>query len=572
MKKLSSLLLVLVMLFSVAAHAEQQTYEGTAKGFGGEVKVTVTLDGNKIVAVTAQGDHETPGIGEVAIEKIPALIQQLQKADVDALSGATVTSNAIEEALLMALTAAGVKPEDIQAAEVVEGEKQDQELTCDVVVIGAGGAGLAAALSAKEKGANVLVLEKMSYAGGNTLKATGGMNAAETSVQKTLGIEDSVQTFIDDTMKGGKNLNNPELVKKMAENSAAAIDWLASIGAPLPEVSFSGGATNKRIHRPEGGAAVGPYLVEKLHAQLEKVGIPLMLDTKASHILVENGKVVGVEAEQSGAKVTVHAKAVVLATGGFGANLAMCEQYNPALKGFVTTNAPCATGDGLVMAEEVGASLTDIEQIQIHPTVHQATSIMITESVRGGGAILVNKGGERFFNEMSTRDKVSAAVIAQEGSLAYLVFDQQQRENLSAIEKYVTNGLTVQADSVEELAKLIGCAPETLKKTVDTWNEAVKAKKDEAFGRDTGMDVSLEKGPFYAIEIAPGIHHTMGGVTINTMAQVLNKDGAAIEGFYAAGEVTGGVHGGNRIGGNAVADIIIFGREAGHNAADYAAK
>lgn len=571
MKKLS-LLLVLAMLFSFAAHAEPKSYEGTAKGFGGEVKVTVTMDGNKIVAVTAEGSHETPGIGAVAIEKIPAMIQERQQADVDALAGATVTSNAIEEALLMALAAAGVKPEDIQAAEATVTEAKDQEITCDVAVIGAGGAGLAAAITAKEKGANVVVLEKMSYVGGNTLKATGGMNAAATSVQKKLGIEDTVQTFIDDTMKGGKNINNPELVKKMAENSAAAIDWLESIGAPLPEVSFSGGATNKRIHRPEGGAAVGPYLVEKLNAQLEKMDIPLMLDTKATHILVENGKVAGVMAEQNGAKVTVHAKAVVLATGGFGANLAMCEQYNPSLKGFVTTNAPCATGDGLVMAEEIGAAFTDIDQIQIHPTVHQATSIMITESVRGGGAILVNKSGERFFNEMSTRDKVSAAEIAQDGGIAYLMFDQQQRENLKAIEKYVSNGLTVQADTVEELAKLIGCAPETLKKTVDTWNEAVKAKKDEAFGRDTGMDVALEKAPFYAIEVAPGIHHTMGGVTINTMAQVMNKEGKAIEGFYAAGEVTGGVHGANRIGGNAVADIIIFGREAGGNAAEYAAK
>lgn len=571
MKKIS-LLLALMMLFSLSAFAQEaKNYEGVAKGFGGDIKVVVTLEGNKITQIQAEGAAETPGLGSVAIEKVPGMIVDTQTVDVDAITGATVTSNAVEEAVALALAQAGLKPEDLVASEKKTETSEKTEITCDVVIIGAGGAGLTAALSAKENGAeNVVILEKMPYVGGNTLKATGGMNAAATSVQKTLGIEDTVQTFIDDTMKGGKDMNNPDLVRKMAEDSAAAIDWLAANNAPLPEVSFSGGATNKRIHRPEGGAAVGPYLVEKLLAVVEGKQIPLMLDTKAIELISDNGKVVGVKAEKNGAEVLVHAKAVILATGGFGANLAMCEKYNPALKGFVTTNAPSATGDGLEMAEKVGAAFTDIEQIQIHPTVHQATSIMITESVRGGGAILVNQKGERFYNEMGTRDKVSAAEIAQEGSYAYLVFDQQQRENLSAIEKYVQNELTIQGDTIEDLAKVMGCDAATLTATLETWNTAVKNKKDEAFGRDTAMDIGIEKGPFYAIQVAPGIHHCMGGVTINPKTEVLTKDGTAIPGLFAAGEITGGVHGGNRIGGNAVADIIVFGREAGKNAAEFA--
>lgn len=570
MKKLS-FLLALILVLTLGAYAQgPAVYEGTAHGFGGEVKVKVTLDGNKIVEIVAEGDKETPGIGAVAIEKIPQLIKDSQKADVDALSGATVTSDAIEEALAAALKAAGVKPEELTAVDVAQTKAEDREISCDVVVIGAGGAGMTAAIAAKEAGANVVVLEKMPYVGGNTLKATGGMNAAETSVQKKLNIEDSVQTFIDDTMKGGKNINDETLVRKMAEGSAAAIDWLETIGAPLPEVSFSGGATNKRIHRPEGGKAVGPYLAEKLHLKLEALQIPLYLDTEATELIMEGNAVTGVIAKSQGAQLTVKAKSVILATGGFGANLAMCEKYNPALKGFVTTNAPCATGDGLVMAEKVGAGFTDIDQIQIHPTVHQATSIMITESVRGGGAILVNQKGDRFYNEMDTRDKVSAAIIAQEGGYAYLIFDQTQREKLSAIEKYVENKLTVQGDSIEALAKEINCDAATLKATLETWSAAQKAQKDEAFGRSTGMEVALEKAPFYAIQIAPGIHHTMGGVKINPQTQVLTPDSQPIPGLYAAGEVTGGVHGGNRIGGNAVCDIIVFGLEAGKNAAAFA--
>lgn len=570
MKKLLTLTLCLIVLTGLALAGEQ--HKGTAQGFGGDVTVTITVDGNKITDIQAVGDKETPGIGAVAIEQIPQKIVETQQADVDALTGATVTSNAIEAALAEALKSAGLSADDLVKQEAAKEEAKDETYDVDVVVVGAGGAGLTAAIAAKEKGANVLVLEKMPYVGGNTLKATGGMNAAATSVQKTLGIEDTVQTFIDDTMKGGKNINDLALVTKMAENSAAAIDWLAYIGAPLPEVSFSGGATNKRIHRPENGAAVGPYLVEKLHAKLTADGTPLMVDTKAEEIIMKDGKAVGVIAKKGEATVTVNAKAVVLATGGFGANLDMTAKYNPALTGFVTTNAPSATGDGIALAEKAGAALVDIDQIQIHPTVHQATSIMITESVRGGGAILVNQKGERFVNEMLTRDKVSAAEIAQEGGYAYLIFDQQQRENLGAIEKYVTNGLTVQADDIAGLAKEINVPAETLEATVSAWTEAVKNKKDEAFGRETGMDVNLEKAPYYAIQIAPGIHHTMGGVRINPQTEVLTQDGSVIPGLYAAGEVTGGVHGANRIGGNAVADIVIFGKEAGLNAADYAAK
>lgn len=576
MKKWVSCLLSLALVLSGAVALAEGfaagTYTGTAQGFGGDVTATVTLSETEITDIQVVGDQETDGLGSVAIEQLPPKMLEVQSPNVDAMSGATVTSNAIIEAVTAALSQAGVDASALVPKEAEDKALEEQTLEADVVVIGAGGAGMTAAITAHEAGKEVILLEKMPYAGGNTTKSTGGMNAAETSVQAELGIEDSVQTFIDDTMTGGKNVNDLALVTTMAENSAEAIDWLASIGAPLPEVSFSGGATNKRIHRPEGGAAVGPYLVEKLLAKIGEDEISLLYNTEATELIVEDGAVTGVKATGDGISYTINAKAVVLATGGFGANLEMCAEYNPDLAGFVTTNSPCATGDGIKMAEAAGAATVDMEQIQIHPTVYQATSLMVTESVRGGGAILVNASGERFIDEMETRDVVSAAEIAQEGGYAYLVFDQAQRDNLSAIDSYVSNGLTVQADTIEDLATQMGVDAANLQATVEAWNKAVAEQNDEAFGRTTGMDVDISVAPFYAIQIAPGIHHTMGGVKIDTTASVIGVDGEPIPGLFAAGEVTGGVHGANRIGGNAVADIIVFGRIAGQSAADYAGK
>ncbi len=569
---LLSLALVLGGAVALAEGFTAGTYTGTAQGFGGDVTATVTLSETEITDIQVVGDQETDGLGSVAIEQLPPKMLEVQSPNVDAMSGATVTSNAIIEAVTAALSQAGVDASALVPKEAEDKALEEQTLEADVVVIGAGGAGMTAAITAHEAGKEVILLEKMPYAGGNTTKSTGGMNAAETSVQAELGIEDSVQTFIDDTMTGGKNVNDLALVTTMAENSAEAIDWLASIGAPLPEVSFSGGATNKRIHRPEGGAAVGPYLVEKLLAKIGEDEISLLYNTEATELIVEDGAVTGVKATGDGIRYTINAKAVVLATGGFGANLEMCAAYNPDLAGFVTTNSPCATGDGIKMAEAAGAATVDMEQIQIHPTVYQATSLMVTESVRGGGAILVNASGERFIDEMETRDVVSAAEIAQEGGYAYLVFDQAQRDNLSAIDSYVSNGLTVQADTIEGLASEMGVDAANLQATVEAWNKAVAEQNDEAFGRTTGMDVDISVAPFYAIQIAPGIHHTMGGVKIDTTASVISVDGEPIPGLFAAGEVTGGVHGANRIGGNAVADIIVFGRIAGQSAADYAGK
>ena len=546
------------------------TYTETATGFGGEVSVTTTVSENKIEDVQITGDHETENIGTFAVQMLGERILAAQSPNVDALTGATVTSNAILGAFKKTLTDAGADMSAFAAADD-EGKalKKYEELTTDIVIIGAGGAGMTAAINATQEGKDVILLEMMPYAGGNTTKATGGMNAAETHYQKEQGIEDSVEQFIEDTMKGGHDINDRALVTVMAENSAEGIDWLDSIGAPLPKISFSGGATNQRIHAPEDGSGVGAYLVTALLKKMDELGIKVMYNTKATDLLSLEGTVNGVLAESDDTYYTIHSKAVILATGGFGNNQEMIVRYRDDLEGTVTTSAPGIMGDGIVMAQTVGADLVDIDQIQLHPTVEQKTSMLITESVRGDGAILVNQDGKRFTDELLTRDKVSAAELAQPGSYAYIIFDQTLREGLKATEKYISTGITVQGDTIEDLAAQIDVDPAVLAETLANWNKCVADQNDPEFGRTTGMENDLSTAPYYAIKIAPGIHHTMGGVHIDTGAHVVDLNGNVIPGLFAAGEVCGGVHGGNRLGGNAVADIIVFGRIASSSAVEY---
>jgi fumarate reductase flavoprotein subunit len=444
-------------------------------------------------------------------------------------------------------------------------------INTDVVVVGAGGAGLTAAITAKEAGADVVVVEKMMIIGGNTLRATGGLNAAGTVYQDKAGIKDSPDVHYEDTMKGGRYENVPELVRTMVDNAAAAVEWLNDLGANLIQVNLSGGSTNARSHAPEGGGAVGPAVVMTLQNAAKERGIEVLTQTKAAEVLVEGGQVAGIRCETKDGELIVKAKAVVIATGGYGANPDMVVKYRPDLKGFATTNHPGATGDGIDMAIRIGAATCQIGSIQTHPTVVPVSGIMITEAVRGQGAILINREGKRFIDELQTRDVVSEAILAQEGGSAFLVFDQGVRERLKAIEDYANQGLLTEAGSLQELGDKLGVSGEVLAETVAGYNKFVADKSDPDCGRQH-LDYELNKAPYYAVEVTPAVHHTMGGLAINTKAEVLDEDGKAIPGLYAAGEVTGGVHGANRLGGNAVADIIVYGRIAGAEAAAFSGK
>ena len=544
------------------------TYEATARGFGGDITVAVTVTEDEITAVDITGDSETANIGSFAVEMLDDEMLEKQTSMVDALAGATVSSNAIIKAASQALTDAGADVSKLGVAEE-PAVRTSEELETDIVIVGAGGAGMTAAINAAQAGKDVILVEKMPYVGGNTTRATAGLNAAGTHYQAEQDVEDSVQQYIDDTMKGGHDLNDKDLVTVLAENSAAAIDWLDSIDAPLPKLSTTGGCTNKRTHAPEDGSGVGAYLVTAFRAQLDALNVKVIYNTAATSIIMEDGVATGIIAESNEADYTIKAGAVILATGGFGGNEDLLVSYRPDLEGYVSTNAPGATGDGIAMAEEAGAAVVDMDQIQLHPTVEQGTRMLITESVRGNGAILVNTSGERFVNEMETRDVVSAAEIAQDEGCAYLIFDQNLVDNLAATKKYFAINVVAEGATITELAEAIEVDPATLAATLETWNTAVANQKDEAFGRTTAMEVDLSVAPYYAIKVAPGIHHCMGGVKINTNAEVIDTEGNVIPGLYAAGEVTGGVHGANRLGGNAVADIVVFGRVASDSAMAY---
>ena len=482
---------------------------------------------------------------------------------VDAISGATSQCEAFKKAVTKAMAKSN------KEAILAEGGDPNDK-AYDVVVVGSGGAGLSAAIQAHDLGASVVVVEKMPVIGGNTNKASAGMNAAETKFQKLKGIVDSKDLFYKETLTGGKNKNNPELLRYFVENAPDAIDWLDNNGIELSGITTTGGMSIDRTHRPASGAAVGGFLISGLQKNINRRGIEVMLDTNVTEILTENHKVVGVKvSEEDGSVQTIKAKAVIIATGGFSANREMVEKYRPDLKGFVTTNHKGATGSGIMILEKLGAGTVDMKEIQIHPTVEQTTSYLISESIRGGGAILVSQKGQRFVNELDTRDKVSAEIINLPEHYAYILFDQQVRNENKAVEEYVSHDLVVQADTIKDLADKLSIDSNTLSQTVERYNQFAETKRDEDFGRTTGMRHPINKGPFYAIKIAPGVHHTMGGVTINTDTQVLDTDKHVIQGVFAAGEVVGGVHGANRIGGNAVADIIIFGMQAGRKATDY---
>lgn len=438
----------------------------------------------------------------------------------------------------------------------------------DLVVIGSGGAGLTAALQAHELGLSVCILEKMPQVGGNTNRASSGMNAAETQVQLDHHIVDSMDAFYDETLKGGGGQNNKELLRYFTDHSALAIDWLAHHGVILNELTITGGMSTMRTHRPASKAAIGGFLVKSLLHLVVQEGIQVFTRVKVTDLIVENGKVDGVKARFSDQKIVVAARAVLLATGGFAANQELLTKYRPDLKGYKTTNQPGATGDGILLAQQVGAKLVDMDQVQVHPTVQQDTDhpYLIGEAVRGEGAILVNKAGQRFTNELDTRKNVTARIDALHEGGAYLIFDQGIRQQVKAVDFYDSVGLVMHGDNLGELAQTAGLDSNNLEKTVTQWNQAVKEGQDSEFNRTTGMDRDISHGPFYAIHIAPAVHYTMGGVAINKQTQVLNEAGKAIPGLLAAGEIAGGLHGNNRIGGNSIAETVIFGRQAGQQA------
>lgn len=594
------------------------TYEGTAKGFNGDITAIVTVSADKIDNIEFKEHQESIGVSDPAFDKLPDLIIEKQTVAVDTITGCTVSSQGILDAVKVALLAAGADEADITKAPVAD-EKRSAETfnyDADVVIIGAGGAGMTAAYEILNAGGSVLILEKTGAVGGNTIAAGSALNGADVERQQKMTMNDSeiekiqellelepvndlmaswqksVKSDLDDyiagknkylydsadlhklqTYVGGDYVANPSLVDRFAEGAVESVKFLEELGTVWKDdLSAAIGATWNRSHMPEGDiwGPKGASFVLPQAAKVEEMGGKVKLYHTAEKLISEDGRIVGVTGiTDDGDHFEARAsKGVIIATGGFGANVEMRQHYNkiwPNLDDTVkTTNLASATGDGITMALEIGASLVDMEWIQM---LTNADKQDFSASINN--FIYVNAEGERYVKEDGRRDEIASATLAQTGSFCYWITDTQEAdERLGGItyaglviNDLIDGELMFKADTVEELAKQLKVDPDTLQNTLDTYNATVESGKDELGRKVFGN--KIEKGPYYAIYVTPKVHHTMGGIEINENTQVIDTKGNVIPGLYAAGEVTGGIHGANRLGGNAIADIITFGRIAG---------
>ncbi|MBU5483880.1 flavocytochrome c [Clostridium sp. MSJ-11] len=542
-------------------------YIGEAKGHNGNIKLEVEVDEEKIKDIKILEHKETKGLSDPALNDIPKEIIEKQSLAVDVISGATVTSNGVIEAITLALKNAGGNIDELKKVSGSDdsSKKELVKKEADVIVIGAGGAGMSAAVAAAEEGAKVIVLEKMPMIGGNTIRSGGAYNAVDVEAQKAQGIEDSIDKHFKQTFEGGDKKADEKLVKILVEGSLEGKKWLQSYGMKFNEkIGSVVGSLWTRTHQASDAAGTG--YMNTLKEAGDKLGVEILLNTKATELIVENDRVVGVKAEDKDKNLLElrGKKGVVIATGGFAANVEMRTKYVPSLTADKpTTNHPGATGDGIVMGEKVGADLVGMEHIQLLPMAIELTGPTINVE----NSIFINKEGKRFINEDNRRDKLCEAIMKQKDGQYYMINDSQiikeKNELGDNIEELIQKGVVIKADSIKELAEKIKIDEKVLQETINEFNKAVENKKD-SFNRTLWKN-KIEKAPYYATLRHPAVHHTMGGLKINEKTQVLSKSGEIIQGLYAAGEVTGGIHGGNRLGGNALPDTIVFGKIAGKN-------
>lgn len=609
------------------------TYDVHALGHGGALPMKVAFSEKRIESIDIDTAGETEGLADVVFVRIPDKIIEGQTLNVDALSGASETSNAVLDGVAKAVKLAGVNPDILRkrpkpASSINQG---DEEYTCDVVVIGGGGAGLSAAATVLQQGKSAIVLEKYPAVGGNTIRTGGPINAADPEWQRTfdenpgerhtiqhlLSIDekDIHQEYLADfralkdefasyeaqfgegkgylfdspllhrmqTYFGGKRtdlLGNDiygqyDLVKILTDHALESVQWLEEIGVEYDKsiVFAPVGALWRRGHKPV--KKYGTAFVLALSQYIEKMNGKVITDTPAQEFLIEDGEIKGIIATGvNGQKVTVRAKAVVLATGGFGANTKMLQQYNTYWSSIPddvkTTNSYAMTGDGIVLGQSVGAGLTGMGFTQMMPVADPITGELFSGlQVPPENFVIVNKQGKRFINEFAGRDVLTKAALA-EGGLFYLIADDEIKKTAAntsqeKIDRQVAAGTLFKADTLEELALKVGMDPATLVDTVAKYNSYVEAGEDPEFHKDT-FSLKVEKAPFYATPRQPAVHHTMGGLKIDTATRVLDENNQPIKNLYAAGEVAGGIHAGNRLGGNALADIFTFGRIAGKTA------
>ena len=572
--------MVFAVGFAAASMAAPVTAEGTGVGKHGDITVAVTFDAGKIQDIKIVKNAENPILAKKVFTDLKDQVVALSSTDVDLISGATFSAKGFIDAVNDAAKKAGVT---LAKADKKALKKAARELpktsNYDVVVIGAGGAGFSAAITAKNAGANVVLLEKMPAVGGNSLISGAEMNVAKNWVQPKLGInDDSPELHAQDTFKGGDGKGDMKVINVMTHEALDAAKWCRDyLGVRFEDdnLFFFGGHSRKRALIPVGHT--GTEFIAKFQAKCDELGIPVITNMKAEELIKDkDGRVVGVKATMDGSEYTFNAKGgVVLATGGFGANPEMVKKYNPKIdERFKTTDAPGSTGEALYMAERAGAELVNMGYIQTYPICDPISgAIELIADARFDGAIMLNQEGKRFVEELQRRDVLSEAILNQTGRYCWVLWNDKigsisntVKAHANEYEAFTKQGIMTTCDDLKCIADFTKIPFDQLQKTVKRVSDMAGKGNDKDFNHRAGL-MDMQQGKYYVIKAVPSTHHTMGGVRINEKAEALTAEGKVIPGLWAAGEVTGVTHGTNRLGGNAYTDIIVFGRIAGEAAA-----
>ena len=576
----SAVAMVFAVGFAAASMAAPVTAEGTGVGKHGDITVAVTFDAGKIQDIKIVKNAENPILAKKVFTDLKDQVVALSSTDVDLISGATFSAKGFIDAVNDAAKKAGVT---LAKADKKALKKAARELpktsNYDVVVIGAGGAGFSAAITAKNAGANVVLLEKMPAVGGNSLISGAEMNVAKNWVQPKLGInDDSPELHAQDTFKGGDGKGDMKVINVMTHQALDAAKWCRDyLGVRFEDdnLFFFGGHSRKRALIPVGHT--GTEFIAKFQAKADELGIPVITNMKAEELIKnKDGRVVGVKATMDGSEYTFNAKGgVVLATGGFGANPEMVKKYNPKIdERFKTTDAPGSTGEALYMAERAGAELVNMGYIQTYPICDPLSgAIELIADARFDGAIMLNQEGKRFVEELQRRDVLSEAILNQTGQYCWVLWNDNigkisntVKAHANEYEAFTKQGIMTTCDDLKCIADFTKIPFDQLQKTVKRVSDMAGKGNDKDFNHRAGL-MDMQQGKYYVIKAVPSTHHTMGGVRINEKAEALTAEGKVIPGLWAAGEVTGVTHGTNRLGGNAYTDIIVFGRIAGEAAA-----
>ena len=576
----SAVAMVFAAGFAAASMAAPVTAEGTGVGKHGDITVAVTFDAGKIQDIKIVKNAENPILAKKVFTDLKDQVVALSSTDVDLISGATFSAKGFIDAVNDAAKKAGVT---LAKADKKALKKAARELpktsNYDVVVIGAGGAGFSAAITARNAGANVVLLEKMPAVGGNSLISGAEMNVAKNWVQPKLGInDDSPELHAQDTFKGGDGKGDMKVINVMTHEALDAAKWCRDyLGVRFEDdnLFFFGGHSRKRALIPVGHT--GTEFIAKFQAKADELGIPVITNMKAEELIKDkDGRVVGVKATMDGSEYTFNAKGgVVLATGGFGANPEMVKKYNPKIdERFKTTDAPGTTGEALYMAERAGAQLVNMGYIQTYPICDPISgAIELIADARFDGAIMLNQEGKRFVEELQRRDVLSEAILNQTGQYCWVLWNDNigkisntVKAHANEYEAFTKQGIMTTCDDLKCIADFTKIPFDQLQKTVKRVSDMAGKGNDKDFNHRAGL-MDMQQGKYYVIKAVPSTHHTMGGVRINEKAEALTAEGKVIPGLWAAGEVTGVTHGTNRLGGNAYTDIIVFGRIAGEAAA-----